>query len=95
MDCFSAFFCFLAYGLSGFLRLFADSLGSLFVFSPTVSASQSLCFFSDCLSGFLGFFTRSFKSILDCLACFFCSVLYVLQCSFLSERNKRSGHGHK
>ena len=36
MDCFSAFCCFLAYGLSSFLGLSAYSLAVSLVFLPTV-----------------------------------------------------------
>ncbi len=95
MDCFSAFLCFLAYGLSGFLRLSADSLGSLLgFFSDCLSgflclSADSLgglfCFFSNGLGGFFGLFACSFKSILDRLSCFFCFVLYVFYCAFLAE----------
>src|SRR5262245_58622552 len=81
IDCFGGFFCFLAYRLSGFLRLSPDSLRCLFGF------------FSDCLSGFLGFFACSFKAVLNRLPCFFCFVLYVLHWPFLREHNKRRSYG--
>src|SRR4030095_10954713 len=81
MDCFGGFFCFVAYSLSGFLRLSADGLSSLFRF------------LSDCFCGFLGFLACSFKSVLDRLSCFLGSMLYVLQCFFLPERGEsRSRH---
>src|SRR5437899_1506859 len=81
MNCFGAFFCFLAYSLSGFLGLSADGLGSLFGF------------FSDCFSRFLGFFACGFNSVLDCLPRFLCSLLYFFHCSFLGERYKRRSQG--
>jgi hypothetical protein len=59
MDCFGAFFCFLAYSFSRFLRLSADSLSGL------------LGFFFDCFSSFLGFFARRLKSVFYRLLCFF------------------------
>src|SRR6266481_2626347 len=87
MDCFGAFFCFLAYSLSGFPRFFAYSF-SRFLRLSADSLSGLLGFFSDCFSSFLGFFARRLKSVFYRLPCFFCSLLYVLQCSFLPERGK-------
>src|SRR5262245_55368537 len=81
------FFCFLAYGLCCLLGFLAYSLSSLFRFS-TNCFGGFLRFFSDRFSCFLGFLARSLKSVLYCLPGFFCSLLYVLYCSFLREHNK-------
>ena len=70
MDCFGAFFCFLAYGFSSFLGLSADCLGSLLGFVSD-GFSGLFCFLSNSLGGFFGFLACGFKSVLDCLVLLF------------------------
>jgi hypothetical protein len=83
MDCFGAFFCFLAYSLSGFLGLSTDGFRGL------------LGLFSDCFSSFFGFFARSFDSVFNRLPCFFGSVFCIFQRSFLPERRHRHSRSQR
>ncbi len=95
MNCFGAFFGFLAYGFSSFLGLSAYCFSQFpCVFLPTV-LSGLLCFFSNCFSGFLGFLACRFKSVLDRLPAFFAPCFTSSSAPSCPKRGKSRGRDQR